>query len=247
MNGLNPSVMEKIQQLIQQNAQLRTLIQQPDLIQKLQGIASNPTDSLIAQQYASDPDIQHLIYIIGQTSININQNTIMPTPFFDRKNYLNSEYSYLHSQLNEFVISIHSEKQFYEILTKSENKSKIIISKFYAIWCKQSSEITPEFQRFAKLYKNSALFIKIDVDKNRQLSQKNKISTMPTFHFYKNAKKIDKLCVASSRKLEELITKHISNDHIDKRDIISKPSPYSNFPLKERNRPIYTKAPFKKM
>ena len=37
------------------------LIQKPEFIQKLQAIVSNPNDPTIAQQYASDPDIQSIL------------------------------------------------------------------------------------------------------------------------------------------------------------------------------------------
>ena len=74
------------------------------------------------------------------------------------------------------------------------------------------------------------------------------MSAFPTFQFYKNGTKVDEMRGANARRLEDLIIKHISPiGYLQEANINMKPSPYNNFPLHESNRPVYMKAPFKKM
>ena len=257
-------MMQRVQQLIQQNPQLAMLLQKPGLMQKLQAIAQNPNDPMIAQQYASDPDVQQLISILGP-AMGLNQGQFGG----GMGSFSGMGQSQQMQQGNNInmVTHINSESQFFDIIHKSP-KDKLIVVDFFANWyekmcvfqvflfrtfsdfcrCGPCKAIAPEFERFAKLYKQGAIFVKVDVDRHKKLSQNKGVSAMPTFQFYKSGAKIDEMRGANVRKLEELITKHISvvgsGQHMN---VNLKPSPYANFPLHEKNRPVYTKAPFKKM
>ena len=108
--------------------------------------------------------------------------------------------------------------------------------------------IAPEFERLAKLYKDRAIFVKVDYDKLKTLAQNRGVSAFPTFQFYKNNTKVAEMRGANVRKLEDLITTHITPiGGGQQKNVNLKPSPYKNFPLNENNRPVYAKAPFQKM
>mmetsp|Transcript_44401 Transcript_44401/g.73485 ORF Transcript_44401/g.73485 Transcript_44401/m.73485 type:complete len:294 (+) Transcript_44401:35-916(+) len=245
MNGLDPAMLQRVQQLMQENPQLAILLNKPGVMQKLQAIAQNPNDPMVAQQYASDPDVQQLLSIIGP-AMGMNQGAVsgmggigggganaFGAPSVDNAQHL--------------VTYINSETQFFDIVLKSP-KDKLVVVDFFATWCGPCKNIAPDFERFAQLYKERAIFIKVDVDKHKSLSQRKNIAAMPTFQFYKGGNKIDELRGANVRKLEELITKHISPLMTTTMSAVNrKPSPYKNFPLHEQNRPVYTKAPFNKM
>lgn len=254
MNGFDPAMMQRVQQLIQQNPQLAMLLQKPGLMQKLQAIAQNPNDPMIATQYASDPDVQQLISILGP-AMGMNQGGGMGglggmggmpgmTGF--------GQPSHAQQGGNQLVTHINSETQFMDILHKSP-KDKLIVIDFFATWCGPCKMVAPEFERFAQLYKDRAMFIKVDVDRHKTISQRQNISAMPTFQFYKGGVKVDEMRGANVRKLEDLITKHMSpmgsgsGNNQAQQSVNMKPSPYKTFPLHETNRPVYTKAPFKKM
>ncbi|XP_032217701.1 thioredoxin isoform X3 [Nematostella vectensis] len=51
-------------------------------------------------------------------------------------------------------------------------------------------------------------FAKIDVDELEELSEDEQITAMPTFVFYKNGQKLEKLVGANEVKLRELILKY---------------------------------------
>lgn len=263
MNGLDPGMMQRVQQLIQQNPQLAMLLQKPGLMQKLQAIAQNPNDPMIAAQYASDPDVQQLINILGP-AMGMNQGGMggmggfggfnnqmggggMGQQFGNMGNNMGGMGGFNQQQvMNQVVTHINHDNQFFDIM---KIKDKLIVVDFFATWCGPCKMIAPEFERLAKLYKDRAIFVKVDYDKLKSLAQSKGVSAFPTFQFYKNQRKVDEMRGANVRKLEDLITKHITpiGGNGQQQNVNLKPSPYKNFPLNENNRPVYAKAPFQKM
>ena len=147
MNGLDPGMMQRVQQLIQQNPQLAMLLQKPGLMQKLQAIAQNPNDPRIASQYASDPDLQQLISILGP-AMGMNQGGMGGTGGigggmggFGGNNQggmgqfggMGGMAGFNQQQvMNQVVTHINSEHQFMDIM---KIKNKLIVVDFFATWC----------------------------------------------------------------------------------------------------------------
>mmetsp|Transcript_44212 Transcript_44212/g.104053 ORF Transcript_44212/g.104053 Transcript_44212/m.104053 type:complete len:121 (-) Transcript_44212:73-435(-) len=91
--------------------------------------------------------------------------------------------------------------------TLSEAGSKTVFVDFTATWCPPCRMIGPKFVGFSNQY-SDAVFVKVDVDKNKETSGKHGVKAMPTFMAFKNGQKIDELVGADPSKLEAMIKKH---------------------------------------
>eukprot|EP00591_Stephanopyxis_turris_P011105 CAMPEP_0195516652 /NCGR_PEP_ID=MMETSP0794_2-20130614/8197_1 /TAXON_ID=515487 /ORGANISM="Stephanopyxis turris, Strain CCMP 815" /LENGTH=125 /DNA_ID=CAMNT_0040645299 /DNA_START=63 /DNA_END=440 /DNA_ORIENTATION=+ len=80
------------------------------------------------------------------------------------------------------VREVASKEEFDKIL--SEAGDKLVIVEFTATWCGPCKAIAPKFQSLSEEHKD-LIFLKVDVDKCRDLSTAHNISAMPTFKFFK--------------------------------------------------------------
>ena len=64
--------------------------------------------------------------------------------------------------------------------------------------------IAPHFESFSNKYTN-VIFVKVDVDAQDTIAQQCGIRAMPTFHFYKDGKKVDELMGANVAALEQKV------------------------------------------
>ena len=168
---------------------------------------------------------------------------------------------------DQLVTNINDEEHLRKIQNKTP-KNKLIVCDFFATWCGPCNQIKPEVHRFAKLYKDSTVFVKVDVDRNQALAQKYRVRGMPTFVFFCQSNELGRMTGASPRKLEDevfwicfyvktfvnlelsemQIAKHVSTlgggayNIGGSSNVNMKPSPYSMFPLARNNRPVYTKV-----
>ena len=78
------------------------------------------------------------------------------------------------------------------------------IIKFSATWCGPCKAIAPHFESLAKKTP-SISFFHVDVDENTLLSEKYKVTAMPTFIFLNDKKEVDRLLGADKVKLENLV------------------------------------------
>lgn len=84
--------------------------------------------------------------------------------------------------------------------------TKLVVVDYFATWCGPCQRIAPEFMKFSIQYPK-AVFLKVDVDQCQETAQKEGVSAMPTFIFYRNKVKIDLLRGANVAGLEEKIKK----------------------------------------
>jgi len=66
--------------------------------------------------------------------------------------------------------------------------------------------VAPHFEQMAADNPN-VIFVKVDVDDADDVSSKCGIRCMPTFHFYKDGKKVESMEGANLDKLKELVAK----------------------------------------
>ncbi|KRT79143.1 Thioredoxin, partial [Oryctes borbonicus] len=82
--------------------------------------------------------------------------------------------------------------------------TRLVVADFTASWCGPCQRIAPVFQQLAGKYLK-AVFLKIDVDKCQETAAAQGVSAMPTFIFYKNRTKVDRLQGADPASLESKI------------------------------------------
>jgi thioredoxin 1 len=103
------------------------------------------------------------------------------------------------------VKEVQSVEEFDQIL---EGTDKLVVVDFFAVWCGPCRYIAPAIERLQEEYKDTVVFIKVDVDKLPDLAQRCGVAAMPTFIFYKGGKKVDDLTGANEQVLKEKVRKH---------------------------------------
>ncbi|TNM93582.1 hypothetical protein fugu_001758 [Takifugu bimaculatus] len=101
------------------------------------------------------------------------------------------------------VREITSKGEFDELL--SSNKGKLVVVDFTATWCGPCRRIGPIFDALSKKENNAnVVFVKVDVDKVPELTDKYKVTAMPTFMLFKDGN-IETIVGANEAKLEAKI------------------------------------------
>ena len=103
--------------------------------------------------------------------------------------------------------SVHSKAEFDSVLAKAKSDGAVVVADFYATWCPPCRAAAPKFARWSEECA-STVFIKVDVDKARDVATSQAIQAMPTFKFYKGGAKIDELVGANAEKLKALCAKY---------------------------------------
>ena len=115
--------------------------------------------------------------------------------------------------LNPYMNKIHeitTEKEFKELINDAQNTNVLIVCDFYANWCPPCLQIAPTVSTWAlNDYKTRAIFMKVDVDNNSDLSNTFSINLLPTFIFFKQGKDIDRFTGADLTKIKRQIDKLI--------------------------------------
>ena len=84
---------------------------------------------------------------------------------------------------------------------------KLVIVDFTATWCGPCKRISPEFEKLA-LEHTDCVFKKVDVDEGVEIAEHCNITSMPTFHFYKNDKLLHSFSGSNLETLIKTINEH---------------------------------------
>ncbi len=89
--------------------------------------------------------------------------------------------------------------------------SKIpVVVDFWASWCSPCKIFTPIFNEIAQKYPLKALFVKVNTEKQQNLSAKYQIKSIPTLIVYKNGNEVKRVRgVLDSLKLSNLVKEHL--------------------------------------
>lgn len=68
------------------------------------------------------------------------------------------------------------------------NSDKPVLVDFHATWCGPCKQMAPELVKYARANPDKLRVIKIDVDKNPQVSANYQIQGVPTLILFKNGK-----------------------------------------------------------
>jgi thioredoxin 1 len=91
------------------------------------------------------------------------------------------------------------------------NSEKPTLVDFYAEWCGPCKTMQPILKQLKTMVGDNAKIIKIDVDKNGQLSNLYKIQGVPTLILFKDGQiKWRQSGVVSAKDLEQIIKKNLS-------------------------------------
>nr|AAF34541.1 thioredoxin 1 [Plasmodium falciparum] len=93
-----------------------------------------------------------------------------------------------------------SQSEFDSIISQNE----LVIVDFFAEWCGPCKRIAPFYEECSKTY-TKMVFIKVDVDEVSEVTEKENITSMPTFKVYKNGSSVDTLLGANDSALKQLI------------------------------------------
>jgi thioredoxin 1 len=112
------------------------------------------------------------------------------------------------SYLQGNVIDIETQDDFLEALKLHKEDSGLpVVVDFFSHGCGPCRMIAPTYTKLAKEYAGRAVFLKVDIDRNRETASHCRINSMPTFHFYHNEKKVHQFSGADSNQLREYTRK----------------------------------------
>ncbi|RZF35381.1 hypothetical protein LSTR_LSTR009766 [Laodelphax striatellus] len=89
--------------------------------------------------------------------------------------------------------------------------TKLVVVDFTVPWCAPCQVIAPYFDEFARKYPR-AVFLKVDVEKCAETAASQGVSAMPTFIFFRNKIKVDRLQGADHPALESKIKHHYGSE-----------------------------------
>mmetsp|Transcript_19348 Transcript_19348/g.28635 ORF Transcript_19348/g.28635 Transcript_19348/m.28635 type:complete len:131 (-) Transcript_19348:215-607(-) len=93
-----------------------------------------------------------------------------------------------------------------------EAGDKLVVVDFTASWCGPCRAIAPKFEALSETHKDEVVFLKVDVDKCKDVSRSQGISAMPTFKFFKQGKLYDGFLGGDLSKLETGLKKYSQKD-----------------------------------
>ncbi|XP_045474569.1 thioredoxin-like protein 1 [Harmonia axyridis] len=98
--------------------------------------------------------------------------------------------------------------------------TKLVVADFTAKWCGPCQIIKPIFQQLSTKYAN-AVFLQIDVDKCQETASAQGVSAMPTFIFYRNKTKVDRVQGADAASLEAKIQQYYGSPESEEGESVS--------------------------
>uniref|UniRef100_A0A1B6GKE4 Thioredoxin n=1 Tax=Cuerna arida TaxID=1464854 RepID=A0A1B6GKE4_9HEMI len=88
-----------------------------------------------------------------------------------------------------------------------EAGNNLIVIDFFATWCGPCKMIAPQIETMAEEFQD-VMFLKVDVDECEGIAAFYEITSMPTFVFIKNNKKLEAFAGANAEKLKETVNKY---------------------------------------
>lgn len=74
-----------------------------------------------------------------------------------------------------------------------EVKDGVVIVDFYADWCGPCKMLAPVFMDLAQEMKDTAKFVKVDVDATQDIAARFQVASIPTVAILKDGKEVDRI------------------------------------------------------
>ena len=71
------------------------------------------------------------------------------------------------------------------------NEEGVVVVDFFATWCGPCKMLAPVFEDLGNEMKDSAKFVKVDIDQSMDIARKFMISTVPTMMIFKDGKPVE--------------------------------------------------------
>jgi thioredoxin 1 len=106
-------------------------------------------------------------------------------------------------------VHIESSKQFDQLLSSNT----YVLVDFTASWCPPCKMIAPIFEQLsvANSMEGSFTFVKVDVDEQREIASKYKITAMPTFILLKDGEQVQSVRGANPPAIQTLVKSAVSD------------------------------------
>lgn len=93
---------------------------------------------------------------------------------------------------------------------KVVDANKPVFVDFWASWCGPCGVISPIINQLANEYKEKVIFVKVDVDQNRDLVSQYKIQSIPTLMIFRDGQSISQMMgMAPKKSIQKFIDKNI--------------------------------------
>ena len=102
---------------------------------------------------------------------------------------------------------ISSPEEWNQVMEKAGGR--LVVVDFFAKWCGPCVRIAPEMERLEEEYGGRIVVRKVDVDQSDEIATHFKVSSMPTFLYFKNGVMVDKSIGAVMEVIREKIEKHM--------------------------------------
>eukprot|EP00892_Ulva_mutabilis_P010065 jgi/Ulvmu1/7430/UM036_0091.1 len=100
------------------------------------------------------------------------------------------------------VLKVSSATEFDQHIANPDGKAVFV--DFFAEWCPPCRMVAPVLEELSANYPN-IIFLKVDVDKCPDLSQKFSIRAMPTFIAFRKGEQVEQVVGADLEKIEALL------------------------------------------
>jgi len=114
------------------------------------------------------------------------------------------------------VKELFTHKEFQDVLKEAGGRPVVI--DYYSNSCGPCHMIAPVYRKISKQFAGRAYFRKVDVNRNRETSSAQRISSMPTFQFFMKGKKVHQFSGADENSLRMWTQKLV--DQADREDVI---------------------------